>query len=109
MCESISRALKEHPKKSLLCFPQINTDLIGRAYPWLIAWQKSCCCAALVKLAGNLSSLVPEKTDHGAVSHWKYPTANHLRGVPEVLGASGCKELQKLGSWEAIGAAGVGC
>ncbi|XP_070221434.1 zinc finger protein 41 isoform X3 [Bos mutus] len=58
---------------------------------------------------GFFTSEPSEKTDHGAVSHWKYPTANHLRGVPEVLGASGCKELQKLGSWEAIGAAGVGC
>ena len=109
MCESTSRAMKEHPKKSLLCFPQMNTDLIGRAYPWFMAWQKSCYCAPLVELAGNLSSLVPEKADLGAVSHWKYSTANYLRGVSEVLGASGCKELQKLGSWEAIRAAGVGC
>ena len=60
----------------------MDQDLVRGAQPWLTALQKSCCGAALVKLAGTLPSGVPEKADLGEVSHWRYSATNHLRGVP---------------------------
>lgn len=92
MCESTSRAVKEHPKKSLLCFLQMNTDLIGKAYPQLMAWQKSCCCAALVKLAGNLSSGSRKSWSWGSVSLEIF----HCKSSERSARSAGCFWLQRI-------------
>lgn len=67
--------------------------------PWLTEWQRSCCAAVLVGLAGNLPSRVLSKAVHREVSQGFEVCGNAGRRWPGVVAEH--PALQEWGSGEA--------